>query len=366
VEVSAAASSLTTAYFDSFSLHGPYHPGPFTTGSASSYRYAVDGVNSTYVYAATSVPHGTFYIVSPPGQSVLNITGPGGVLQPGDYSASSLTGRIDIPDSTSFKHAPVGNWLFVTTSFNAVPTVYVEDPATRAAKPTVDPGSTVNLVSRSTDPFGNPLSAANVSLTLWTTAGVLVGTAWTGTSSSQGWFNVSGVSLQTAGVLRLQATVSASHIGLRTFEVSVLYALTVSMSLSTSQLEAGSPVTISGTVSPPRQGVTITILYRPAGSSEWTVLSSVQTDATGAYSYTWRPPEGLYQVMVSATDPQTVPADSSRTQISVSPSNLLDEIVLYAAVGGAAAAAVAALLFLRRRRNTKAGRPSAVPSAPAS
>jgi hypothetical protein len=355
VEVSAAASSLTTAYFDSFSLHGPYHPGPFTTGSASSYRYAVDGVNSTYVYTATSVPHGAFYIAAPAGQSVLNITGPGGVLQLGDYSASSLTGRIDIPDSTGFKHPPVGNWRFVTTSVNAVPTVHVEDPTTRAAKPSVDPGSMVNLVSRSTDPFGIPLPAANMSLTFWTTAGALVGTAWTGTSSNQGWFNVSGVSLQTAGVLKLQATVSASHVGLRTFQVSVLYALTVSMSLSTSQVEAGSPVTISGAVSPSRQGVTITILYRPAGSSDWTILSSVQTDATGGYSYTWKPPEGLYQVMVSATDPQTLSADSSRIQISVSPNNLLDEIVLYAAIVALATVAAAGFLFFRRRRSTKTG-----------
>ncbi len=359
VEVSSQGSSLTTAYFDEFSLYGPYHPGPFTQGSASSYRYAIDGRNSTYVYTASSIPHGAFYIQVPPGQSVLNITGPGGVLQPGDYVTSPLTGRIDVPDSTGFKHPPVGDWRIVTSSVNAVSTVYTEDPITRLQIASTDPGSSVNLVSRSKDPFGNPLAAANVTLAFWTSTGTAAGTPYSGTTDSQGWFNVSSVTLSNAGVLKLQATTSSlGYIGVRTFQFSALYTITVSVSLSTSQITAGSQVTISGAVSPPKQGVTINILYRPAGSSNWITLTSVQTNSAGSYSYSWTPPEGLYQIMVSTEDPQSLPAQSTRTQVSVSPGGFPDTtLLLVLGIGVAAILLLVFFLFMKRKERPRMGPP---------
>ncbi len=362
VEISAQASATTQAYFDDFSLYGPYHPGPFQSGSATSYRYAADGRNSTYVYTASAVPNGAFYIVVPSGQSVLNITGPSGSpLQAGDSVSSPLTGRIDITDSGSFKNPPVGDWRIFTTSVDAVSQIYAEDPGTMVQTSNVDPGSTINVVSRSWDPFGNPIPSANVSITLWTTAGSLVASLGTGQTNSQGWFNVTGVALANSGTFRLQATSeSSSFIGLKTFQISALYAITVSISVSTTQLTAGSTVTISGSVIPPRQGVTVTILYRPAGSSAWTTLTTVQTDNGGSYSYAWAPSEGLYQIMVSTSGAETLPADSTRAQISVAAGGGLPISLILALVGLSAAILLAIVFFFffqRRKKSSLTPRP---------
>lgn len=63
---------------------------------------------------------------------------------------------------------------------------------------------------------------------------------------------------------------------------------TLSLVLSADTLTLGSNVTISGQISPVREGVTVTILYRVAGGT-WDTLAPVVTDSNGYYTYVWTP-----------------------------------------------------------------------------
>ncbi len=218
-EASASQFRTTTAYFDDFSLSGSL------TGTAPSYFYAVDGLNSTYAYSAYLIPQGSFSIDVPQGQSLLNVTSPdGSILQPGQYSSSVLSGlrRIDVLDSGMFNQAPLGNWTIFTTSTNAVASVATIDPTTGGSVSTITPGSTVNLSSLTKDPSGQAIAGADGNFTLWqgtTTVG-----QWQGTTSSQGWLNVTGIiAPQSLGIYTLQASVNSAngYVGIRTVQVTI-------------------------------------------------------------------------------------------------------------------------------------------------
>ncbi len=362
LEARASPSKTTTVYFDDLSLGNPTH-----SGTAPSYFYGVDGLNSTTVYTAASIPQGAFSLDIPQGRALVNVTSPeGSALQPGDYTTSVSSGlrRIDVLDRASFKHSPLGTWKIFTTSTNAIASVYSEDPASHTPESGVGVGSTANLVSQTKDPFGQPILAVSVNLTLWnTSSGAPLG-SWMGLTNSQGWWNVSSVTLPLSGtapgVYSLQAAVSSVYPGIRIFQVSVRYTVSVSLSLSSPQASAGSSIMISGTLiradtSTPAPGVNVTISYRLAGNSEWTVLGTVKTDASGRYSYTWNPPEGEYEVRATTGDTTTAPAQSTPTQLLVGAPGLLQGPWLWAVVAVVAAAVVTlgAIVFLRKK-----GKPS--------
>jgi len=357
LEASASPSKTTTVYFDDLSLGD-------NSGAAPSYFYGVDGLNSTIVYTAASIPQGAFSLDIPQGRALVNVTSPeGSALQPGEYSTSVSSGlrRVDVFNQTSFKYSPVGTWKIFTTSTNSIASVYSEDPASHAPESAVIVGSTANLVSQIKDPFGQPIPAVSVNLTLWNaSSGATVG-SWTGLTNNQGWWNVSSVTLPLSGTApgaySLQAAVSSTYPGIRTFQFSVRYTVSVSLSLSSPQTSAGSSIIISGTLiradtSTPAPGVNVTISYRLAGNSEWTVLGTVKTDASGRYSYTWNPPEGEYEVRAGTVDAQTVPAQSTPTQLLVGPPGFLQRPWLWVlvAVVAAAVATLVAITFLRKKR----------------
>ncbi len=373
VEVVAQGSSSTiTAFFDDVSLKTNAH-----TGTAPSIFYAVSGLNTTYVYTAGNIPQGSLHFEMPRGVSVLNITSPdGAALQNGDYSTSLLATclispcinnprAVDILDSAFFKQVPVGTWRVFATSRNTVSIVQAEDPTSHAQKSNVNVGSTVNFVSRSLDPFGQPLSGVPVNLTLWNSyTGLQVG-SWPGSTDNSGWWNVSSVTLPLAGtsggVYVLQALTLSLYPGIRTFQISARYIVTVTATLSTDQTSAGSTVTISGTVtrsdtSGPATGVNVTVSYRLAGNSQWTALGTTKTDSSGAYALTWNPPEGEYQVMASTGDSQTAPADSSPAHLIVGPASILRGpwLIIIAIVAAAAAAIIVVILLQRRGSATHA------------
>ncbi len=378
IEVTAGApSSTTTAYFDNMSLRTATH-----TGTAPSTFYALDGPNTNYLYTAT-VSQGSLHMELPHWETVLNITSPEGTkLSQSEYTNSTLTNctlspcipnprTVDIPDNTLFKHAPVGTWRIFMTSTNAITSVYAEDPVSHAPAPFLAVGSTVNFVSQSKDPSGQPLVGVAVNLTLWDpTTGIPVG-SWPGISNAQGWVNVTAITLPlpgtSPGIYWLQATLLSLYPGLRIFQISVRNAVTVFLSLSSNQTSAGSSVTISGSVtqtdtSTPAAGVNVTISYRQAGNSQWTVLGIVKTDSSGKYSYTWNPPEGEYELMASTGDTQTAPAQSSRAQLLVGPAGFLQGLlwpIVIGAVAAAAAAALVVIFFGRRRAQASKGRPKA-------
>ena len=74
----------------------------------------------------------------------------------------------------------------------------------------------------------------------------------------------------------------------------------ISISLSSNNIIVGEKVDISGSISPPISGASITISYRSIGGS-WSSIATVSTDSSGRYFYSWTntPPPGNYEVMAS-------------------------------------------------------------------
>ena len=390
VEIDAnGPSASTTAYFDDLSLRTKSY-----TGTAPSKFYAVDGLNTTYLYAANAIPHGSLHLEITLNEAVLNITSPeASILQKNEYTVSPTFNclgafpccvspspllcqkgwAIDVPDITLFKHAPVGDWKFFTTASNTIANVYVEDPVSHTPASNLKVGSTVNFVSQSKSPPGLPLPGVPVNLTLWNTNTGIEVKAWPGSSNPQGWWNVSSVTLPLTdtppGSYSLQATVMllyapepVSLIGIRTFQVSVRYTVELSLGLSSPQASTGSSITITGTATQagtptPAPGVNVTISYRLAGNSQWTILGTVNTDASGKYSYAWNPPEGEYEVMASTGDTQTAPAQSTRAQLLVGPAGFLQGPWPIVIAGVVAAAAVLLIVVTLQQKRAQAPKP---------
>src|SRR4029077_14745342 len=189
---------------------------------AISTYYAADGLNSTYSYSAIKVPQAQFSLNVAGGQSVLNITSPTGtIVQTSDYSTQTLGGAllITIANSTAYKYPAFGNWHFYTTSKNAVSSLYATSAGSSVASSKFDPGSTVNIVSQSKDPYGNPLPGSNVTILFYSSNTQ----AFTGKTNSQGWYNQTGIVLpQSSGAANAEAiTMSGSYIGLRTAQLTI-------------------------------------------------------------------------------------------------------------------------------------------------
>jgi hypothetical protein len=217
LEASAGISKTTTANFDDVSVQTLYKP-----DSAITTYYAVDGLNSTYVYRANNLPQGSFYITVPGGQSVLNITSPAGTkVLASDYATQTLGGSllITVPVSTSLKYQSFGTWRFHTTSQNALASLYATSTGSSASSSSFNTGTTINLISQSKDPLGNPLSGSNVTFLPYSSNTQ----AFTGKTNGQGWFNQTNIVLPSnPGAVTLEAiTVSPSYIGLRTYQLTI-------------------------------------------------------------------------------------------------------------------------------------------------
>jgi hypothetical protein len=92
------------------------------------------------------------------------------------------------------------------------------------------------------------------------------------------------------------------------------------LTISSRFVLAGSPVRISGSISPALPGKNITI-YVSLGNSPWDVLAKVTTDSDGRYSYTWRPSSaGTYSIRASwSGDADYAGADSEGYSLLVVP-----------------------------------------------
>ncbi len=368
VEIGArGGSSLTTSFFDEISLVKAGR-----SASASSYFYANNGVNSTYVYSAPGISQGSLSFQIPHGQGFLNITSPKGTaVPPSEYSTSSSMNAmtVTILPAAFFSNPPVGSWTLYATSTNVAKSIYVQDPVTLATLSTVNAGS-FNLVSQAIDPIGTPIYGANVNVSLWNLSGNMVA-SWKGVSDSQGMWTATAAVLPPSGnplgAYTLQVAISSAYAGVKTAQLTIVQAIlpvTLSLTVSTGSISQGTPVTISGTVLnagnlQPVPGLTITLSYQQAGNSTWNRITTVITDSNGKYTYSWTPQEGEYKVQASFPgDSQTPPAQSSTSQIIVGPASIIPPSVssfpwvLVAIVAVAAAAIVlVALLLVRRRRS---------------
>ena len=94
-------------------------------------------------------------------------------------------------------------------------------------------------------------------------------------------------------------------------------ASSISCEVSSSSITIGDSVTVSGSISPSRSGVTVTISYKSNGS--WSILATMTSASDGSYSYSWTPTSaGSYQLKASWEGDSTYSeATSSAVSVTV-------------------------------------------------
>jgi len=89
----------------------------------------------------------------------------------------------------------------------------------------------------------------------------------------------------------------------------------ISISASPATITIGGYTTISGSITPSRVEVNVTVWYRLSGEETWSVLTNVTTNQSSEYSYDWSPPEaGIYELKTSSTSLR--PAGQETTVLS--------------------------------------------------
>lgn len=126
--------------------------------------------------------------------------------------------------------------------------------------------------------------------------------------------------------------------------------LTIDASPST--LNFGAATTISGTLSPTLQGVTVTLQYRLTGET-WSTLDTVITDSQGKYLFIWTPTKaGTYEIQAIWQGDTNTQAGQSEVQTVTVNEAKGSENLLYAVVAVVIIILVAAAVYflvLRRR-----------------
>jgi len=125
----------------------------------------------------------------------------------------------------------------------------------------------------------------------------------------------------------------------------------LSISASPDTFTLGATTTITGTIDPVREGVTITIHYKLADEQTWTeTIGTATTNAQGQCSLDWKPDAvGAYEIKASwQGDTTTNPSESLPEAITVQEPPTTTWLYIGAAVIIIAIAAVA-LYFLRRK-----------------
>ena len=128
---------------------------------------------------------------------------------------------------------------------------------------------------------------------------------------------------------------------------------TTSMNVAPSSITRGEKVTITGSISPERQGVTVTILYRLSGAETWSVLGTVTTGDNSQYSYDWTPTAaGTYEVKaIWEGDANTVGDEGDIETITVQEASIIPDSTLLLIAGIIILIAVAvAIYFLKFRK----------------
>ena len=127
----------------------------------------------------------------------------------------------------------------------------------------------------------------------------------------------------------------------------------LSIDLSQASIPIGNTVTISGSISPARENINVTVQYR-IGEGTWNTVQVVSTNAQGTYAILWTPKDpGTYELKASwLGDETTSDAESSVKTLSVNTpisSDLWGYILLAGLVIVGAAIALYLLKFRKRR-----------------
>jgi PKD repeat protein len=137
---------------------------------------------------------------------------------------------------------------------------------------------------------------------------------------------------------------------------------TTSMNAPTSPITKGEQVTITGSISPERQGVTVMILYRLTGAQTWSTLNTATTNNNGQYSYDWTPTTaGTYEVKaIWEGDANTVGDESDIETITVQETSIIPDsnLLLIAGIIIVIAVAVAVYFFKFRKQKPQQGPPA--------
>jgi PKD repeat protein len=96
---------------------------------------------------------------------------------------------------------------------------------------------------------------------------------------------------------------------------------TITISAFPTNITIGDNITISGSITPERPGVTVTIWFRLTSEETWSTLANVTTDENSEYSYVWEPSEiGTYELKASwEGDEITLSAESTIITVDVLP-----------------------------------------------
>jgi len=128
---------------------------------------------------------------------------------------------------------------------------------------------------------------------------------------------------------------------------------TITINVSEASVVVGSDVTISGTISPVRPDVDVTIYTRLKGE-QWAALPTVKTNNASNYEKVWTPSvAGTFELKASwQGDDNTIRADSTITTVVVSQVLDVGIIIIWAIVIVILVAIVViVVIYIRRRRS---------------
>ena len=103
--------------------------------------------------------------------------------------------------------------------------------------------------------------------------------------------------------------------------VSVTFKETSSISVTPTPSTAavGDSVTVSGLITPKREGASVSIYYRLQGDAQWISLANKSTDTDGKYTQSWVPAKvGVFELMANWTgDAKTLSAESAVATLTI-------------------------------------------------
>jgi len=177
---------------------------------------------------------------------------------------------------------------------------------------------------------------------------------YTNISDANGYYVMSGVTpgnyTVTASATGYESASQHNRVVISGETVTVNFALRVNsvitLSVDPTTITVGESITVSGSIDPIRENVTVTIWHR-TGQGTWITLTTVTTDENSQYSHVWTVDTiGTYEVKASwLGDENTAPAESNVQTITVeeAPSGIPWE--LYVAAAGVTAVIIAAIAF---------------------
>ena len=125
-------------------------------------------------------------------------------------------------------------------------------------------------------------------------------------------------------------------------------ASSISISADPDSVTAGGKVTISGTITPTRSGVTVTIEYRKT-SGDWSQLTTITTDSASDYTYEWSTSDvGTFEIRASWPGDATTTGSSDVATVEVRNAGL--DTTLLIAGGAIVVVVIAAIVFFLRAR----------------